>query len=43
MVTLYFMDKNIVVINSAEAAVELLDKRAGSTGGRPREVMMGEV
>ncbi|KAG9090111.1 hypothetical protein FS749_000800 [Ceratobasidium sp. UAMH 11750] len=37
------MDKNIVILNSAEAAVELLDKRAGSTGGRPREVMMGEV
>ncbi|KAG8694708.1 hypothetical protein FRC09_009670 [Ceratobasidium sp. 395] len=43
MTTLYFMDKNIVILNSAEAAVELLDKRAGSTGGRPREVMMGEV
>ncbi|KAG9125281.1 hypothetical protein FRC07_008254 [Ceratobasidium sp. 392] len=43
MVTLYFMGKNIVILNSAEAAVELLDKRAGSTSGRPREVMMGEV
>ncbi|KAG8779934.1 hypothetical protein FRC12_023683 [Ceratobasidium sp. 428] len=43
MTTLYFMDKNIVILNSGEAAVELLDKRAGSTGGRPREVMMGEV
>ncbi|KAG8744054.1 hypothetical protein FRC10_010943 [Ceratobasidium sp. 414] len=43
MVTLYFMDKNIVILNSAEAAVELLDRRAGSTSGRPREVMMGEV
>ncbi|QRV93197.1 cytochrome P450 family protein [Ceratobasidium sp. AG-Ba] len=43
MVTLHFMDKNIVVLNSAEAAIELLEKRAASTGGRPREVMMGEV
>lgn len=43
MVTLYFMDKNIVVLNSAEAATELLEKRAASTSGRQREVMMGEV
>ncbi|KAF8603041.1 cytochrome P450 [Ceratobasidium sp. AG-I] len=43
MVTLHFMDKNIVIINSAEAATELLEKRAASTSGRQREVMMGEV
>lgn len=43
MVTLHYMDKNVVVINSAEAAIELLEKRAASTSGRQREVMMGEV
>ncbi|CAE6418545.1 unnamed protein product [Rhizoctonia solani] len=43
MVTLHFMGTNTVIINSAADAIELLDKRASSTSGRPREVMMGEV
>lgn len=43
MVTLHFMGTNTVVLNSAEAAIELLEKRAASTSGRAREVMMGEV
>nr|AVZ23871.1 cytochrome P450 [Thanatephorus cucumeris] len=43
LVTLHFMGTNTVIINSATDAVELLDKRAASTSGRPREVMMGEV
>ncbi|CAE6456642.1 unnamed protein product, partial [Rhizoctonia solani] len=43
LVTLHFMGTNTVIINSAADAVELLDKRAAATGGRPREVMMGEV
>ncbi|KAH7338199.1 cytochrome P450 [Rhizoctonia solani] len=43
MVTLHFMGTNTVIINSAADAVELLDKRAATTSGRPREVMMGEV
>ncbi|QRW20828.1 cytochrome P450 family protein [Rhizoctonia solani] len=43
LVTLHFMGTNTVIINSAADAVELLDKRAASTSGRPREVMMGDV
>ncbi|KAJ1305251.1 hypothetical protein OPQ81_000279 [Rhizoctonia solani] len=43
LITLHIMGTNTVIINSAADAVELLDKRAATTSGRPREVMMGEV
>ncbi|CEL53545.1 O-methylsterigmatocystin oxidoreductase OS=Aspergillus flavus GN=ordA PE=3 SV=2 [Rhizoctonia solani AG-1 IB] len=43
LVALHFMGTNTVIINSAADAIELLDKRAATTSGRPREVMMGEV
>lgn len=43
MVTLHFLGTNSTILNSADAAIELLDKRAASTGGRAREVMMGEL
>ncbi|EUC67666.1 cytochrome P450 family protein [Rhizoctonia solani AG-3 Rhs1AP] len=43
LITLHFMGTNTVIINSAAEAIELLDKGAATTSGRPREVMMGEV
>jgi hypothetical protein len=38
-----FMNQDIIILNSYEAAVELLDRRSATYSGRPRMIMAGQV